>query len=87
MALYSHKSSKITKILGIPLLHAGYFRKNHKKRSNEGQLVKNVEAGCENLQPAKFCRLQNFSQPCKILQLPIFLCFLLLFPLVSDLQY
>ena len=68
MGFIAPKSSKITKIHGIPLLHEGYFRKNHKKGSNGGQLVKNVEVGCENfatceiLKVAKFfTTLQNFA--------------------------
>ena len=71
MGLYSPKSSKITKIHGIPLLHEGYFRKNPtKKRSNGGQLVQNVEAGYENSQPAKFYRLQIFLNLAKFCSFP-----------------
>ena len=67
-AYIAPKLSKITKIHGMPLLHEGYFRKNHKKRVKRGQLGQNLEsklrkfATCENLQPANY-RLQNFLQP------------------------
>ena len=67
--------SIITKISQIPTRHEGYLRKNHKKGVKMGVNWSKVES-----------RLQNFAA-CKILQLPNFSCFLLLFPLVSDMQY
>ena len=69
MGLYSPKSSKITKIHGIPLLHEGYFRKNPpKKKVKRGSTGKKCGsrlrkfATCEILQATKFfSTLQNFA--------------------------
>ena len=91
-AYIAPKLRKITKIHGIPLLNEGYFRKITKSGSNGVNWAKIWKAGCEFSQPAKIfnlrnCKLRNFSQPCEILQWPNFFCFLLLFPMVSDMQY
>ena len=77
-AYIAPKTSKITKIHGIPLLHEGYFRKN-KKEVKRGQLGQNLESrlqkfvGCENSQPAKFRRLRN-STSCEIFCNPAKFC-------------
>ena len=74
-AYIAPKTSKITKIHGIPLLHEGYFRKSYKKKWSNGDWVKNLESRLRISQPTKFCRLQNFSQPCKIFTVAHFIMF------------
>ena len=71
MGLYNLKTSKITKIHGIPLLHEGYFRKITKE-------VKRGQSGKKSgKQVAKIYRLRNFAgcenfAACKILQVAKF---------------
>ena len=47
-AYIAPKTSKITKIHGIPQLHEGYFRKSYKKKGQTGIGLKIWKAGCEN---------------------------------------